>query len=163
MQLGLGAGRAGRALTLLLCAGPDEPPRDVRCEATAAGELRVRWAPPRRAPPQLAYDVIYAPLDTSLDLGRDPRGRSRDGRPARGCYRRVGWILPAGDEGPEAQSSPGPRVQPAGGDGAVLRLRARGNYSVSVRAHFESDRAPPPTSSPIICATAADGTCACAF
>lgn len=51
----------------------------------------------------------------------------------------------------------GPRVQSAGSDGGVLRLRTRGNYSVSVRAHFAAGRLAPPASSPIICATAIDG------
>lgn len=127
----------------------------MRCEASAAGELRVRWAPPRRAPPRLTYDVIYAPLD----LGRNTRRLSRQTLAYIICVYEsapVRAISLTADERMEAQSSAGPRVLPAGSDGTVLRLRARGNYSVSVRAHFAAGRIPPPSSSPIICGTATD-------
>lgn len=75
---GLGVGVNWASFDAVICVGPDEAPRDVRCEATSAGELHVRWAPPRRALSHLSYDVIYAHIDFSTDLGKNSPRRSRD-------------------------------------------------------------------------------------
>lgn len=50
----------------------------MSCETTAGGELRVTWVPPPRAQPHLTYDLIYAPLNHWIDLGRHVRWRLFD-------------------------------------------------------------------------------------